>query len=319
MNQRRSSNRKIVVGVDGSDDGLRAVDYAVAEARLRDTALHIVTAVDTTGVFGSPIPAKARTAIVAAGQGTAKAALRQAAASGFPRQRLSTETPVGKPGPVLAEQSTTAEAIVLGRRDLGGLERVFAGSTSAAVAAAAQCPTLIVPHRWHPPMHPLQTIGVGIDGTPRSLAALETAFEEAATRGSELVVAYAWEPPMANFAGVSDYLDALAIWGEAAELEMAETLAGWQAEYPDVRVTRRFLRAHPPTALVDLSSRLDLLFLGVGGQDGRRHPHLGAVARAVVAGSNCPIALVRDARPEPRETEEDEDARRGPVELLRRS
>lgn len=291
-----SDSARIVVGVDGTDDGLRAVDYAVAEARLRGAALHLVQAVDLTGVFGSPVPARAKEVVVATGRASVTAAMRRAVATGFPQDRLTTEVVVGKPGTVLTAAGESAAALVLGRRGLHGLERVFTGSTSASVAGNAACPTIIVPHGWRLPTSPVGTLGVGIDGTPRSLGALEAAFAEAEARTASLRVVYAWEPPLANYAGVADYLEALAVWTDSAELEMAETLAGWQGEFPNVAVERRFVRSHPATALVALSARVDALFVGAGGHDERRQHHLGATARALVAGAHCPLALVRNSR-----------------------
>src|SRR6476661_4616770 len=69
----------ILVGVDGSNDGLRAVDYAAAEAQLRKTALHIVTALPLAAAtaFGLALPPLTdQTVVAAAEQATAAAARR---------------------------------------------------------------------------------------------------------------------------------------------------------------------------------------------------------------------------------------------------
>ena len=305
----------ILVGVDGSDDGLRAVDYAVAEARIRQTAVKIVNAVDLPGLFGIPMPQAGREALVAAGRSAAKAGLRRAAATGFPRERLSSETAVGKPADVLVELSRSAVGVVVGRRGLTGFERVFTGSTSTAVAAGAHCPVLVVPQRWRPPGVPLGTIGVGIDGSERSLPALAAAFEEASIRGAELAVLYAWEPPEVIYAAAGDYADAMARWTEMAELRMAEALAGWRSDYPDVEVRRRFLQAHPAAALIEFSGHLDLLFVGVCGHGSLRGRTVGTVARAVIGESLCPLALIRG--PQPGRKGAADDARQQSAELLR--
>jgi len=44
MDADTGSPREVVVGVDGSDPGLRAVGWAATEARLRSLPLHIVHA-----------------------------------------------------------------------------------------------------------------------------------------------------------------------------------------------------------------------------------------------------------------------------------
>jgi nucleotide-binding universal stress UspA family protein len=72
----------ILVGVDGSNDGLRAVDYAAAEAQLRKTALHIVTALPLAAAtaFGLALPPLTDQTVVAAA--ATAAAARRALAPG---------------------------------------------------------------------------------------------------------------------------------------------------------------------------------------------------------------------------------------------
>ena len=57
----------ILVGADGSNDGLRAVDYAAVEAKVRKAPLHIVTAVPpaTATAFGLALPLLTPSRIVA--------------------------------------------------------------------------------------------------------------------------------------------------------------------------------------------------------------------------------------------------------------
>lgn len=304
----RDGNTAILVGVDGSDDGLRAVDYAVAEAAVHDADLEIVTVIDARGPFGSVLPHSAT--LRQAAHHAAEAGRRRAAASGLPAERVRAAVVEGHPGAALAQLSNGARAMVLGRRGLSGLERIFAGSTSVAVAARAHCPVIVVPHRWQAPRTPRLRIGVGIDGSERSLPALAAAFAECAARGAELVVVFAWEPPMESYPGVADYQVALDVWADTADLRMSETLIGWQAEYPEVVVHRRFVRSNPVAALVEASNTLDLLYIGVRGRGSISGVAPGTVARALVAATFCPLALIRreTATPIARTTTEDKHA-----------
>lgn len=74
-----------------------------------------------------------------------------------------------------------------------------------------------------------------------------------------------------------------------ADLTVAETLAGWTDEYPEVRVTR-FLTARPVVeALVHEGTEVGLVVLGA---------HAGLlpvgdpVTRRAVAAMTCPVAIV---------------------------
>jgi nucleotide-binding universal stress UspA family protein len=285
----------ILVGVDGSNDGLRAVDYAAAEARVRRTPLHIVTAVPpaTATAFGLALPVLTTDHAAAAAEQATAAAARRALASGLLPEQVSAEVVLGYPGDVLAEMSKGATAVVIGRRGLSGLERVFAGSTSVAVGAKAHCPVMVVPHGWRAPVAGGRAVGVGIDGSAESVPALAAAYAEAASRKTELRVIYAYQPPFDTLEGLTADENTLADWLAQAELRVAETLAGWHDDYPDVVVQRHFVRAHPVRVLVEESHDLDLLYVGTNGSSAMSGLVLGTVARAVVAGSACPVALVR--------------------------
>jgi len=289
----------ILVGVDGSNDGLRAVDFAAAEAQLRKTTLHIVTALPPASAtaFGLALPVLTDRTVVTAAERATAAAARRAQATGLAAEQITTAVVPGRPGNVLADLSKGATAVVIGRRGLSCLERVFAGSTSVAVGAGAHCPVMVVPHGWRSPAAGGHAVGVGIDGSPDSVPALATAYAEAAAREVQLRVIYAYRPELDSVAGSAD--DAtLSEWLMLAELRVAETLAGWHDDYPDTVVQRHFIRAHPVRALVEESHDLDLLYVGTSGSSARSGLALGTVARAVLAGSACPVALVgkRSAR-----------------------
>jgi nucleotide-binding universal stress UspA family protein len=285
----------ILVGVDGSNDGLRAVDFAAAEAQLRQTTLHVVTALppaDATA-FGLALPVLADQAVVAAAERATAGAARRALATGLTAQQVSTAMVPGRPGDVLAELSEGAAAVVIGRRGLSGLERVFAGSTSVAVGAKAHCPVIVVPHGWRSPAAGGHAVGVGIDGSAESVPALAAAYAEAAARAVRLRVIYAHQPRLDGLAGSAGDEASLSDWLARAELRVAEMIAGWHDDYPDTVVERHFIRAHPVRALIEESHDLDLLYVGTNGSSTLSGLVLGTVARAVLAGSACPVALVR--------------------------
>ncbi len=285
----------IVVGVDGSNDGLRAVDYAAAEAQVRTTPLHIVTAVPppTATAFGLALPLLTTDTAVAAAEQAAAAAARRALATGLMPRLVTSAVIIGYPGDVLADMSKGATAVVIGRRGLSGLERVFAGSTSVAVGAKAHCPVIVVPHGWRLPAAEGRAVGVGIDGSAGSVPALAVAYAEAAARQVDLRVIYAYQPAADTYARAAEDDSRLTRWLAQAELRVAETLAGWRTQYPDTVVQRHFVRAHPVRVLVEESQDLDLLVVGTNGTSAMSGLILGTVARAVVAGSVCPVALVR--------------------------
>jgi nucleotide-binding universal stress UspA family protein len=199
------------------------------------------------------------------------------------------------PGPItlaLINASKHANLMVLGRRGLSGLDRLFAGSTSTSVGARAECPVVVVPHAWS--AHgPYARVLVGVDGSARSLPALAMAVAEASSRSAELVVVHAWEAPAPYYVDAAEIAELVDSCRRTAELAVAETLAGWSECHPDITVTRVFETRHPVEALVAHSAEADLLVIGTRGGGGVPGLALGSVARAVVAGSCSPVMLVR--------------------------
>ena len=121
-------------------------------------------------------------------------------------------------------------------------------------------------------------------------------FEAAVSREAELVVLHASAATTRERYDIP--IETVDEWRESAEVMMGETLAGWADQYPDVTVLRLIEREHPAEALVAASNAADLLVVGRHGRGGALSmPPVGSVARAVLAGSGCPVAVVPDQEP----------------------
>ena len=124
----------VIVGVDGSEDGLRAARYAAGSAIRRDADLIVLHAVDDAAVAGAWGVVYDPTALQDAGQVVVDDAIHVAVERGMDPDRISGEVVLGNPAAILADRSADAQLVVVGRRATSGLERVFVGSISVAVA-----------------------------------------------------------------------------------------------------------------------------------------------------------------------------------------
>jgi nucleotide-binding universal stress UspA family protein len=287
----QSTHSTIVVGIDGTEDGLRAVDYAAAEALTTGSSLLLlhVIAMSPGVAMGS---SSSVDILGAAGERVVESARARAAAAGVLLAETTVRVASGPVTATLIEASKQANLMVLGRRGLSGLDRVFAGSTSTSVGARAECPVVVVPHAWSVES-PFARVVVGVDGSARSLPALAMAVAEASSRSAELVVVHAWEPPIPYYVEAAEVQDLVDSRRQEAELAVSELLAGWSERHPDIRIRRVFETRHPVEALVAHSADGDLLVIGTRGGGGIPGLALGSVARAVVAGSCSPVLLVR--------------------------
>jgi nucleotide-binding universal stress UspA family protein len=196
---------------------------------------------------------------------------------------------------VLIEESRGAGLVVVGSRGLGRFVGLLAGSVSSQVATYAGGPVMVVRSSgWVPSGDGGPTdVVVGVDGSSGGTAALGFAFEEAVARGGELVVVYAWqEMPADNLdpGGPRPNLDEAR--AEADRL-VSESLAGWQAKYPDLTVHRRVVHSfHAVPTLIDEARRAALIVVGARGRGGFRGLRLGSVGAGLLHHARQPVAIV---------------------------
>ena len=136
----------IIVGVDGSDESARALDWAADEAKLRDarirvvSAWHVPTLVYSSGYAPMVAPS--------ADESTAHAVqeIAEGAAGDVESMGLEAEPVVihGNAAEALIDASAEADLLVVGSRGHGGFAGLLLGSVSAQCAHHSHCPVVIV-------------------------------------------------------------------------------------------------------------------------------------------------------------------------------
>jgi nucleotide-binding universal stress UspA family protein len=289
-------HRPVVVGVDGSPHAALALDWAATEASLRRAPLEVLQtfspdypAARSAGP-GEPVPEQPSSALQAAAEdGCADAVARARAA--HPALAVTGRTVADDPGAAIVEASTTAGLVVMGARGLGRVRGMLMGSVSSYVTPRAHCPVVVVREAPSRSLSDLRVV-VGVDGSTDSTAALRFAFEAAARRGTGLTVVHAWD---LEIDGTSAALAWSVDWQQADEQEralVAESVAGFSAEYLTVDVRRHVVRGHPVAELVRQSENAALLVLGTRGRGSVKGMILGSVSHRVLHDAHCPVAVV---------------------------
>jgi nucleotide-binding universal stress UspA family protein len=283
--------KPIVVGTDGSERSLRAVDWATREAVLRDVPLRIVSvcAIEPRTNWVIPPGSGCGTLCETAGQALQEAGDRAGtAAHGL---TIDTSLLVGEPAQVLADAATNTLMLVVGSGGTSGQATTASGSITRYAAAHAPCTVVI--HRDETPVH--HRIVVGIRDVDDSDAALEFAFDEATHRGAHLLAVQAWYG--ARPAGAAGSAVKPKRVSSEAFLRLAQLLEPWQEKYPEVEVGTEVIHAHPRQALAEITASADLVVLGrhcgrLTGTDSRPGP----TTLAVLEHAHGPIAIVPTAR-----------------------
>jgi nucleotide-binding universal stress UspA family protein len=282
----------IVVGVDGSELSLRAVDWAAEEAAVRGLPLRLVYAslwerYEGTSLaedVGKPSEQVRAEDIVAT---AARRARRRQ-----PDVKVSTDVLSEEPEYALVRESRSASALVTGTRGRSGLAEALLGSVSLTVAGHAQCPVIVVrgdhDNQARTGAHGRVVLGVG--ERPAGSAAVRFAFEEARRRGVPVDVVRAWRCP------AHESTDHPLMAGEPARLheqQAVEALETALQDVPaDVESHRRIVEGHARNVLVDASRAADLLIVGAKRRPGHYGLQLGRVAHGVLHYSACPVVIV---------------------------
>ncbi len=326
----------IVVGVDGSEHADSALLWAWLEGQSRQVPVTAVQAgaLKTTssaliGEFDASSPeaavlTEAVTHLVESLQGKHAVLCPVGAdlSAGVSALQVRGATVSGQIVPGLLEAALDEKMLVVGRRGLGRLGRIFMGSVSSGLAREAQIPVTIVPSGWpsapssngdatrdgsvliydesqEPPVDNSgrPRVVVGVDGSPASCAALEHGIEVARRTGAVLEAVACWQimmvgplphgqgwaPPLEDYEEhISEMLNA----SLAAALAAAGPLAAEQLR-PVVE------HASPARGLLMHAAGAQRLIVGHRGHGGFDRLLLGSVSSQLIEHAPCPVTVIR--------------------------
>jgi nucleotide-binding universal stress UspA family protein len=278
------TTKPVVAATDGSEESLRAVEWAAKEATLHGAPLRIVSAAEVLSGMHERHD-EAQVATVAdvlrqeSDQWLATAAQRATAAA--PELLIDTDQLSGPIAQAVADSGNGASMLVVGSRGRGAFAAMVLGSVSRYTATNAPCPVVVV--RDQTPA-PHRQIGVGIRDADTSADTLAFAFEEAALRKANLTAIYAWHSRFTTH-GIPDF-------AESAAEQLTALLASWRDKYPGVEVSQHVVQGHPGRVLAGLSAQSDLIVVGRHDPNAPGPQGAGTVTHALLNHAHGPVATV---------------------------
>ena len=273
--------KPIVVGTDGSEESLRAVEWAAGEAILHAVPLRIVSAAPLPPVMTALQIRPDRDHVadfIRSERDLALDAAASRAARVAPGLVIVTDPVAGPPAQGVTASGSGAAMLVVGCRGAGAFTALTLGSVSRYAAAHAPCPVVVV--RDLSPV-PSGLVGVGVGDLDDCAGLLTFAFEEASLRRAAVLAIHAWPGPGLEAA--------------SAGARLAELMESWANKYPGVPVSQQIVPGHPARALIGLSARADLVVIGRHGEHPGPHGP-GPIRHAVLSHAHGPIALVPSRR-----------------------
>lgn len=282
----------LVVGVDGSEPSLRALDWAVDDTARRGVPLRVLYASGwewhkghepSFGVHRGKVRVYSDHIVAQA----VERALRRAAAV-----QVSGEALAEDPAAALVRESRTACAVVVGSRGRGELAGLLLGSVGLSVAAHAEGPVVVVRGDEDHRAAVFGQVAVGVGGPDQATAAVALAFEAAERRGAVLRAVHAWRCPdreVPDFPRAADATDGHQ-W--RAEMQLDEVLRAPMRAHPTVTVRREVVEGRVRTALLNVTTASDLVVLGARRSTGHVGLQLGPFNHALLHHAACPVAVV---------------------------
>ena len=287
MTHTAPTQRRIVVGVDSSDNAARAADWAAQEAADRSLPLHLVHALDLPGPMGIVIEPPEYDAEETAANHHMLRRILGNLRERHPYVAITGEISELSPAETLVAFSRDAELVVTGTRGHGGFAGMLLGSVSHALAAHAHCPTIVV--RGEQPDGALDEIVLGVE-PDQAEAPIRFAFATAATVGASVTIVRAWWMQTA-YEGrytVAEFNAAQA----AQEDDINKLIKAVREEYPHVEVSVNAIRGNPVPVLTNAAQGSRMLVVGAHRHRGPLSVGIGYVTAGLLSHSPTPVAVV---------------------------
>jgi nucleotide-binding universal stress UspA family protein len=302
--------RPVVVGLDGTNDGLNAARWAAAVAARLGAPIqlvHVMRGVDEALlVLTAPEQADAG----AYPRELAQAVLDRAADAVHevaPELHVSRKLSHRTPEQALTELSRRARMVVLACADVSPGGAVLVGSTTLAVATHSACPVVA----WRgAALGPTEApVVVGVDENRISQAALTTAFELADGLGVELAAVYAM--PQRRAPGEID-IPFIVDWQELedqARLRLSELVTPTAARFPNVRVSYSVELGRASRTILRHAGQAQLVVVGSRGRGELASALLGSTGLSLLHHSPVPVVLCPTAHAEDEPAEPEQQAK----------
>jgi nucleotide-binding universal stress UspA family protein len=276
----RGDGPTIVVGVDGTSTALRAVEWAVAEARLRGVAMEILHAAPYAADPSPDLGHQRADAILARAYTVAHRA--------EPDVPVATRTSTDQPVSALLDASSHVGLLVVGMGGRGRASDLVIGSTALTISGRARNPVIVARGRRHP-RDTNRPVAVGVDDVLNDAATLNFAFADARRHRGPIVVVHA-----RHGAGqVADRISGNERIGRYLDLaHLARVLTPWTEAYPDVPIKIDMPVGHPSTALLGAAPQARLLVIGSRGRNAPSRALFGSTSREVLRRSPTPVAVL---------------------------
>jgi nucleotide-binding universal stress UspA family protein len=279
MYESDNQNPSVVVGIDGSQAGIQAAEWAVDEAVSREVPLRLIYVISEQAE-PAPYAAVGNERMEYEFGETALRTAAAAVAAIDKSVKIETEILHGDPAAQLVAISRNTAMICIGSTGIGRIAKAFLGSTAIELAEAAHCSVAIIRSQRHQHMSERSLIVAAVEDSPDNDLVIQQTMEEAQLRHVPVLALGAWRRDV----------------GDMPANELERRMQIWRSRYPNVEIHTASTHSDVADFLAVIDRQVPLAVLGGNNTDQiarlvgpHRHPVLGS--------AECSVLIVR---PSPR-------------------
>lgn len=142
----------------------------------------------------------------------------------------------------------------------------------------------------------MNTIVVGVDGSPGADGAVQLAAREARLRNARLRLVMAWHVPAVAYGGVGiAVVDAGAEYEDEARQSLKERVEQLEEDLAGITVEQVVREGRAASVLIEEASDAELLVVGSRGHGGFVGMLIGSVSNECAQHAPCPVIIVPSA------------------------
>lgn len=280
--------KSILVGIDGSARGTKALMWAARQANREEARLCLLTVVDPRFVREAGATDEM---VHQAVEDVLSTAVKRVAQT-YPSVRCETEVANGKVVDTLVDRADEHDIVVLGTHHGRSIGKSVGGATGLRVAISSKVPTVVVPADWEPSQDG-QGIAVAVGPDEDDLAAITFAVEHALRLGVPLRLVSAWGLPAYLTKPAEVMGGGLQPVGVAFQNRLDAIVAQLKEQHPDLQVTGQAVEGPSPTkVLLEYSKECEALVMGTHSRTALGRTLFGSVTHSVLLNLTAPTAIV---------------------------
>ncbi|MEV7797779.1 universal stress protein [Microbacterium foliorum] len=272
--------KTVVVGFDGSDSSLVAMDWAA------ERAAHDPTRIEIVAIGGSIVSDDSRV------DDSLRSAERRVLDSA-PDCDVTSRRVGGSMPRALFEQATAADLLVVGAHRDGAASSLLSVRFLHHLARSV-VPIVVVPAHWAPSD---ASVVVGFSGYEASPGVVAVAAAQAHAVGTSLAMVHAWQMPVPRIEGpISLRASPIQVRAEQSKALRSAALRPRTA-YPDLRVEQVLSHGDTAEVLLEHARHASLLIIGAPRRGIIADALLGSVAHELLTRSSIPVCIVPNTAP----------------------